>query len=433
MIADKKALAYRIALTLVFTLSFTSYMSSELSLSAQLAPLALFAVIVVFRVFFSNDLLTALESLFATDGLLFVLFLSLLVVAPSIQSEYERSFAFSLALAFCLILARLYMVVVPIGEVVEAFFWSGVVSVIVFVPLAFGSLMESIRSISRFTIFSFHSNLLALLLAGYFCAMVWKFIVGGWLYRVIAAPVGIVCLVVIFFASSRGAIAGIIGGGALTSGMYIACMPREQRYRALKPALVVLLAIFVTFVFLQSSQWVDDTYTFVDEVLKVTDANRGVDSGFTGRFDKWQETINTLKDGTWLLGHGIRSSDSMTQLIDNSYMVGLYEIGAFPLILICCRFGGTLRRFIKSYATAKDRETAQLFLACSLLMATFLLSNFVERYLFAIGNPYSLLAILFFVAPADRGASLCDTYSERAPQTASHSPQWVPAQRELPS
>jgi O-antigen ligase len=325
------------------------------------------------------------------------------------------------------------MTVTPIGEVVEAYFWSGVVSVILFVPLAYGSLMESIRVLSRFTIFSFHPNLLALLLAGYFCAMVWKFIVGGWLYRVIAAPVGIVCLVVIFFASSRGAIAGIIGGVGLIAGMYIVHMPRQRRSRALRPALLVVMAIFVTFVFLQSSEWVGDTYTFVDNVLKVTDASRGVDSGFTGRFDKWQETINTLKDGTWLLGHGIRSSDSMTQLIDNSYMVGLYEIGAFPLILICCRFCGALRRFMKGYATATDRESAQLFLACSLLMATFLLSNFVERYLFAIGNPYSLLSILFFVAPVDRGTSLSAMHSERALQTASHPPQWMPAQRELPS
>jgi O-antigen ligase len=382
----------------------------------QLAPLGLFAIIVVFRVFFSDDLLSALESLFATDGLLFVLFLSLLVIAPSMQSEYDRSFVFSLALAFCLILARLYMAVVPISEVVEAFFWSGVVSVIVFVPLAFGSLMESIRTLSRFTIFSFHPNLLAFLLAGYFCAMVWKFLAVGWLYRVIAAPVGIICLVVIFFASSRGAIAGIVGGCALIAGMYIVHLPKHRRSRALKVAVLVVMAIVVTFVFLQSSEWVDNTYAVVDTVLSINDPNRGVDSGFTGRFDKWQETINTLKDGTWLIGHGIRSSDSMTQLIDNSYIVNLYEIGIFPLILICWRFGGTLWRFMKDYATAADSRQAQMFLACSFLMGTFLLSNFVARYLFAMGNPYSLLALLFFVAPTAHVARLRDTCPTQAPQ-----------------
>jgi O-antigen ligase len=210
-------------------------------------------------------------------------------------------------------------------------------------------------------------------------------------------------------------------------------MPKEQRSRALKPALLVVMAILVTFVFLQSSEWVDDTYTFVDAVLKVTDANRGVDSGFTGRFDKWQETINTLKDGTWLLGHGIRSSDSMAQLIDNSYMVNLYEVGVFPLILICWRFGGTLWRFMKGYARAADPKRTQLFLACSLLMVTFLLNNFVARYLFAVGNPYSLLAILFFVAPSDHGSSSWDMHSERASQTASCPQQWIPIQPELPS
>jgi O-antigen ligase len=262
--------------------------------------------------------------------------------------------------------------------------------------------------------------------------MVWKFLAGGWLYRVIAAPVGIICLVVIFFASSRGAIAGIVGGCALIAGMYIVHLPKHRRSRALKVAVLVVMAIVVTFVFLQSSEWVDSTYTFVDTVLNITDPNRGVDSGFTGRFDKWQETINTLKDGTWRLGHGIRSSDSITQLIDNSYMVNLYEIGVLPLILICWRFGGTLWRFMKGYAIAADSRQAQMFLACCFLMGTFLLSNFVARYLFAMGNPYSLVAMLFFVAPTAEGGRWWDTCAE-APRNGCNRQLSVQARSQLPS
>src|ERR1035441_8315407 len=165
-------MANRIALTMVFTLSFASYLAPDLTLSLQIAPLVLFALIVVFRVFFSRDLLAALESLVAIDSLLFVLFVSLLVIIPSMQSEFDKSFAFSIVLSACLILARLYMAVVPVSDVLDAFFWSGVISVTVFLPLVFTSLLESIRTLSRFTAFSFHPNLLAFVLGGYFCSMV---------------------------------------------------------------------------------------------------------------------------------------------------------------------------------------------------------------------------------------------------------------------
>jgi O-antigen ligase len=401
-------MANRIALTMVFTLSFASYLAPDLTLSLQIAPLVLFALIVVFRVFFSRDLLAALESLVAIDSLLFVLFVSLLVIIPSMQSEFDKSFAFSIVLSSCLILARLYMAVVPVSDVLDAFFWSGVISVTVFLPLVFTSLLESIRTLSRFTAFSFHPNLLAFVLGGYFCSMVWKFLSGGWAIKLIAAPIGIVCLIVIFFASSRGSILGIIGGLVVVATTWIAHMPRQRRARSLRLTFWAVTLIVTAFIFVQRLQWVEDTYTFMDKVLQLTDAGRGIDSGFTGRVDKWQETVNSLKDGTWLLGHGIRSSDSMPQLIDNSYIVSLYEIGLIPVALIFVRFVATLRRFVKASFTASDLRQAQLFLACALLMVSFLLNNFVARYLFSVGNPYSFLAILFFAAPCDGRASLAN-------------------------
>src|ERR1700676_4111086 len=127
----------RITLTLVFTLSFMSYMTSELSQSLQLAPLALFAALVVFKVLWSSSVLDAVWSLFELDGLVFVLFISLLMTAPSLASHSEKSFETALIISVCLILARLYMAVVPVQEVLEAFFWSGVLSVSIFVPISF--------------------------------------------------------------------------------------------------------------------------------------------------------------------------------------------------------------------------------------------------------------------------------------------------------
>jgi len=392
--------ANRLGLTTVFTLSFASYLGSDLTLTWQLVPLILFAFIVTLRVFLSKDLLPAIESLFATDSLLFILFLSVLVIAPSMQSDYDKSFASSLVLSCCLVLGRLYMALVPLSEVLEAFFWSGVISITIFLPLAFASLADSVRTLSRFSVFSFHPNLLAFVLAGYFCAMVWKLMTGGWAIKLIAAPVSVLCLIVVFFASSRGSIVAIIGGCALVFTMWILRKPKQQRSRAVAFVVLSVASLSMAFILVQRMEWIDDTYNLVDKVLRITDSDRGIDSGLTGRVDKWQATVNSLKDGTWLLGHGLRASDSMAQLIDNSYIVSLYEVGIFALALIFFRFFGALCRLIRGYFTADQPGESQMFLGCSLLIAVFLLNNFVARYIFAVGNPYSLLAMLVFVSPS---------------------------------
>jgi O-antigen ligase len=393
-------LANLIALTGVFVLSFVSYMAADLTLSIQLAPLVLFLIIVVFRVFMSKDLLPALESLFEIDSLVCVLLLSLLVIAPSIQSELDRSFSFSLMLAACLVLARLYMAVVDVNEVIEAFFWAAVISIAILLPLTFGNLLDSIRTFSRFAPFSFHPNLLGFVLGGYFCAAAWKFITGARFLRLIAFLTGITCLLLTFFASSRGAILGIAGGCTVIVAMWIIRMPERQRPWSLKHVLPAIGLALIAFVAVEQSEWVQGSFDFVDKVLELNDAARGIDSGLTGRVDKWREIAVSLGDGSWLLGHGIRSSDSMAQLIDNSYIVYLYEVGILAVILISSRFLTVLWRFMRAYFTDTDRSRLHLWMACTMLLTSFLMNNFVARYLLAIGNPYSLLALLLFVSPS---------------------------------
>jgi hypothetical protein len=392
----------RLVLTAVFTLSFVSYLTPDLSFALQLAPLGLFVLLVVFTVFFSASLIDAMECLFTPESLLFVFFLSLLLIPPSLASG--TSLVLSLLLGTCLVFARLYMAVVPVSEVIEAFFWSGVISVAIFVPLSFSILTAAIQSLSRFTAFSFHPNLLAFVFAGFLCVMAWKILTGTWIIKFLAATVGAICCVVIFFTSSRGSIAGIIIGCGLAGILFIIHLPKERRATALRRSLLLAMAALTTVVFLRGRGSLDDTYDFVDKVLQITSADRGIDSGLTGRVDKWQETVNALRDGSWLWGHGIRTSDSMSQLIDNSYVVALYEVGFCSLVLICFRFVNVVYQFARKYLVGGESGKGAVDLVCVLLLAVFLLNNFVARYLFGVGNPYSLLAILLFAAPTGKSS-----------------------------
>ena len=397
------SMANRVALTVVFTLSFLSYMAPELTASVQLVPLVLLGVLVFFKVFWSAGIVDALWSLFELDGLLYVLFISLLAIAPSLASGSERSFELALVISGCLILARLYMAVVPVREVFEAFFWSGILSVSIYIPLSFADLMQSATTLERFWNFSFHPNLLAFVLAGYFCAMVWKFLTGDWRMKVLTGLVGPVCLIIIFFASSRGSIVGIIAGGSLIAATAILGAKRETQRKVLRFGLLGVAALLGLLLLIRNRPWAQDASSFVDQVLQLSQDYRGIDSGFSGRLNKWNATLQVFSDGTWLLGHGIRTSDSMEdQLIDNSFLVILYEIGMLPLILITLRFLSISSKFVSGYFRVKEEQERYLCLSCSLLMVVLLVNSVVARLLFGVGNPYSLLALFLFAAPASR-------------------------------
>ena len=209
----------QIALCLVFTLSFATYMAPNLSVSLQLAPLALFAALVFFKVLWSDSLLTALAGFFETDGLLYLIFLSALMLESSLGSKLNESFQFALLLSSCLLLARVYMAVVSIKEVLEAFYWSALLSILIFLPLSFETLMQSITTFSRLIPLNFHPNLLALQLSGYLCVLIWKFISGGWPTKTLCGLAGLVCIAGILLASSRGAIVGVAAASFLYSAL----------------------------------------------------------------------------------------------------------------------------------------------------------------------------------------------------------------------
>jgi len=392
------------ALTLVLTLSFVTYLAPSLDVSLQFVPLAVFALLVFFTVFFSASALKAVQSLFAVDGVLFAVSVSLLTLVPSIQSNSHRSLAYAVLIAVCLILGRLYMAVVLIRQVLDAFFWSRILSIGIFRPLTLTGLMQAIDRTARFSVFSFQPNTLPFLLAGYFCVTVWKFMTPGGPVKILAALCGFLCLVITFFASSRGPIVAILAGCGFIAGMAVlgARMDRGRglpRLSLLAAALPLGLGILI--IFIQNPEWTNDIYVFVDQGLQLSSKYRGLDTGFTGRLDGWTDMMPLLSDGTSLVGRGMRSSDSLPA-IDNSYVLVLYEIGPLALILITWRFFRILLRSLKGYFGSIEGEQRQFYLACSLLIVVFLANNIVTRYLFAVPNLYSLLAFFLLAAPRAR-------------------------------
>jgi hypothetical protein len=221
----------------------------------------------------------------------------------------------------------------------------------------------------------------------------------------LAVLIATICLLFAFFASSRGSLVGISAGMFFAVVVSVVKTVRMGQFKLRSGWVLTSLGMVILLVALSvfNSNKAQDFYEFSDKVLAITESHRGVDSGFTGRFEKWRATLLVLTDGSWLVGKGMRSSDLMADnLIDNGYLVVLYEIGLVPLILITWRFVTVTLMLCRAYLDRFDRQDALLCLGCAMLMATFLVNDIVARYLFSVGNGFSLFAMLIFAAPISR-------------------------------
>jgi O-antigen ligase len=273
---------------------------------------------------------------------------------------------------------------------------------LVFLPLSFEMIVQSLTTLERLMAFNFHPNLLGLQLAGFLCVIVWKFMTGGWMVKLFSGLLGLACMVVIFLTSSRGAIVGVAAGFAFTGVASIGAATKRQRKRMLWISALAVALLTVSFGFIYSFDSTKDAFDGLDQLLALSSAERGLDSGMTGRVDLWHQILRVFSDGTWLFGHGVRSSDVafVDPSIDNSYLVILYDMGIVPLILIVWRFVIILRNVTRACFHDRNAQARRLYIACGMFLVVLLVTAIVERSLFAVGNPFSLLAFLFFAAPA---------------------------------
>jgi hypothetical protein len=194
---------------------------------------------------------------------------------------------------------------------------------------------------------------------------------------------------VIFFASSRGSLVALLGGGLIGASVWAA---RSGKTALIAMAASLILSALMLDTFIRSKS---EYVATADEVLQVSGDERGIGSGMSGRLSDWGKAENRLAHGAWFYGHGMRSTEELPFPVDNGYLTVLYDLGVVPLLVIIGRFIQVTLVFLKRYWVC--RQARDLIFACFLIV--FLVNNIVARYLFAIGNPFSLAALLFFVAP----------------------------------
>jgi len=216
------------------------------------------------------------------------------------------------------------------------------------------------------------------------------------------------CLAVVLAASARASLLALGLTGLL--GTVLMAWRGSRRARiALALGALGLLAVG-----LWKAPAIADYLTII---LDLDSPTRGTDSGATGREDIWRDGIRLFLSDPLLFftGRGVRAAgpEVIGFPVESSYINLALEHGAVFGLLIALAFAATAWRTLGRSVRGGTLDPV-LFLS-GLMLVFVLLQSVFNRYLVAVGNPYSLWILLLLLrlnlAPPA-------VHTHRAPRTA---------------
>lgn len=393
----------KILLTLVFLLSYSQYFF-EMNLQILLIPISVLLLIGYVTIIFSpKDVIKKIfAKTLASSNSFFVIALPLISTISSLFSQTWDPALYGLLMIATLTTIRSILCVVSLEDILLSYFYAAVIFLVIFLSISTSNLIEAILMNQRFANLNFHPNLLAFLLVGSIPVYLWVYKIktkhNWWILILILINVTIV-----FYASSRGSIASLLAGIAGISLLsYIKSIPNKsqqnKRQSFFKAALFFIL-VAVLIIVSPSMIHVTDSFTsYVSEILQLNNPYRGLYSGLSGRIDRWDFALKDLEHGSLLLGNGYRTGSAKLGFsIDNGYLTLVYETGIIVTIFIVLKYLWVTVSFIREYLSSKTVRNSAFFLTIIFIMVIFLTNNIVARYLFGLGNPFSLLCLFFLV------------------------------------
>ena len=245
-----------------------------------------------------------------------------------------------------------------------------------------------------------HKNLLAFVLAGFFGAFMYFYTSSKTALRYTVFPFAILCLYLVFYSSSRGSLFAILISLAVAGTLYAVRGADDHaihRNPFKRIACIIALFILTISAGLLNTRWVETMADEASSVLELTSRYRGVGSGLTGRTDIWAEVFRKLDWGDYLIGFGFRrSTEIASDPIDNGYIVLLAENGVLVFLIIVSALVFLLYKLL-NLILLEAPQLADYGLLIILLI--YFANNFVARYLYALGNTFSLMGLALMSAP----------------------------------
>lgn len=268
-----------------------------------------------------------------------------------------------------------------------------VLSIIFAVLLHGGDLISSLdpsanRWEVRFRPFGLHPNLTGYIYGAGILLMSYKIITSKKNFtKIYWAILFLMCFIFVFAAQART---------GLIAALFACCVAGFVSYKYWSSRLktvffsLSLCAVAAVFIYLTEINY------YLTEMLDLDSNTRGLDTGGTGRLVLWARAYNDFLDAGWriFVGGGLRysSAEIIGYSTESSYLTILLDSGLFGFILYMTALFGLLFKSWKKCYNFSGFDYAYFLVVVLFFFA--LIQSIANRYLFAIGNPFSLLFLL---------------------------------------
>jgi hypothetical protein len=322
------------------------------------------------------------------DLIIFLMFLLSFVASALNQESYVVIYTFIfLATYLCVMhLCR----AMDHAEIVFCIYLAVMMTIAIVAITYLGDLWQTLqpgdpnRWAHRFRPFDMHPDLTGYVYGGFIVVILFSNVSAGRFRLPMKIGAVALCVMISLASSARAGLVALLG----TIAIYVA---RSATLRGKNTKYVVLTVVGVAILALVFQEKI---VGYLTHILELDSSSRGLDSGGSGRFAIWQRGISLVGDRTWefYIGSGLRSSSEgvLGFFTESSYISIAVDSGVLILILFV---GYLLRLMLQLYLQEgrRDDPFGRLVLYC----VTFaVLQSVFNRYLLAIGNPFSLIFLI---------------------------------------
>ena len=208
--------------------------------------------------------------------------------------------------------------------------------------------------------------------------------------KIICAIGALACVAIVMAASARAALLAL--GVAGLVGMSLLTIRHSARFRAIL-AIGIVSAGAVLFVYSF------EVGAYLTLILDLESDTRGLDSGGTGRFELWQSGVSLLLSDpiAMLAGSGLRSAgqENIGFYVESSYINLALEVGIIFAVIIVSRIIFLAYKLLGNFPNSAEMGNRRMFIGLMLVFAA--TQSIFNRYLLAVGNPYSLVVFFLYV------------------------------------
>jgi exopolysaccharide production protein ExoQ len=274
-------------------------------------------------------------------------------------------------------------------ELIECIFASIALSVVVVAIFYYDTIFEILQPGAanrwelRLSPFGMHPDLTGYVYGGFLIIIIFSDVAIGRVTLYLKLLLAAICLIVVVAASARAALIAMVF-------TLIAYTTRALLYGA-KSAAKVLSVLFVCVVF--GIIYSGPIVQYLSEMLELDSSSRGLDTGGSGRIELWQQGVNLLANRNWelFIGSGLRSSspEIIGFSTESSYITIIIESGMFVGLALLLYMASIILRRLTRTAISKFDSTVLYLILFAMTQSIF------NRYLIAIGNPMSLIVLMF--------------------------------------